>query len=96
MTNALILHPGDTVAVVTRAILKGEDVIYVSDGKEVAVRAADDIPAYHKIAVTGVKKGGDVLKYGAVIGYATADISAGNHVHTQNLSDLVNREGTSI
>ncbi len=88
MINSFLLHPGDDVAVVTRPILKGEDVRYLFNGKEAAVRAKDDIPVYHKIAVKDVQKGDSVLKYGEAIGRATENIRAGDHVHLQNLSDL--------
>lgn len=96
MANAMQLHPSDDVAVVLKAISKGEDAAYVSGGREVSIKAADDIPIYHKIAVRSVNKGSPVLKYGEVIGYATADIRTGYHVHTHNLSDLVDQAGVSV
>ena len=93
MINSFIVHPKDTVVVVTKAISKGEEVIYLSDAKEVTIKAIDNIPMYHKIAIKSVKKGNNVLKYGEVIGHATTDIEIGAHVHTQNLSDIVERKG---
>lgn len=96
MTNSLMLHPNDDVAVVIKAISKGDGVTYVTDGREVTMTAVDDIPIYHKVAIRSVRRGGNVLKYGEVIGYATADIGTGNHVHTQNLSDLGMRAGEDI
>jgi len=92
MTNAIVVHKKDDVAVATKAISKGEDMTYSLGGKEIAIKAADDIPVYHKIAIKSVKKGNNVLKYGEIIGYATADIETGNHVHTHNLSDFVKRK----
>lgn len=91
MINSFIVHPNDTVAVVNKSISKGENVAFIFDDKEITIKAMDDIPAYHKVAIKTVKKGKTVLKYGEVIGYATADIELGFHVHTQNLSDLVVR-----
>jgi len=92
MTNSIIVHQSDDVAVATKAISKGEDVTYSLGGKEITIKAVDYIPAYHKIAITSVKKGNNVLKYGEIIGYATADIEIGSHVHNHNLSDLVIRK----
>lgn len=92
MTNSIIVHQNDDVAVATKAISKGEDVTYSLGEKEITIKAADDIPVYHKIAIKSVKKGNNVLKYGEIIGYATADIETGSHVHTHNLSDLVIRK----
>lgn len=55
------------------------------DNVEVALREAEGIPAGHKRALTEIKKGEPVIKYGNPIGLATADIAAGEWVHTHNL-----------
>ncbi|MBQ8840233.1 MAG: altronate dehydratase [Clostridia bacterium] len=39
----------------------------------------------HKYALTKIKKGQDVIKYGFPIGIATCDIDIGEHVHTHNI-----------
>lgn len=39
----------------------------------------------HKIALTDIKKGENVIKYGYPIGHAIEDIKAGEHVHTHNI-----------
>ena len=39
----------------------------------------------HKYASRNIGKGEKVIKYGFPIGVATADISAGEHVHSHNL-----------
>ncbi|WP_370582785.1 UxaA family hydrolase [Paracoccus sp. NBH48] len=43
-------------------------------------------PAGHKIARADIARGAAVVKYGQVIGYATCDIVAGDHVHSHNLA----------
>ncbi len=43
------------------------------------------IPAGHKVALCDIPAGAAVIKYGAVIGYATVDIYEGGHVHIHNL-----------
>jgi altronate dehydratase len=88
MNDLILLHPDDTVAVVTKSVSKGEHLAYSLDGQTMAVKVLDDIPVYHKIAVKSAEKGASVLKYGEIIGCATADIRTGDHVHTHNLSDL--------
>ena len=40
----------------------------------------------HKYALRDIKKGENVIKYGNPIGHATADIKAGEHVHTHNVA----------
>ncbi len=39
----------------------------------------------HKVAIVAIQKGEYVRRYGQIIGIATADIEAGDHVHTHNL-----------
>lgn len=39
----------------------------------------------HKYAITDIKKGENIIKYGSPIGHATEDIKRGEHVHTHNL-----------
>lgn len=46
----------------------------------------------HKYALTPIKKGENVIKYGSPIGHATSDIAVGEHVHTHNLK--TNLSGT--
>lgn len=88
MLYSFRINPKDDVVTVTEAVLEGEDITYITEGREITMKAAESIPMYHKIAVKNVKKGCNVLKYGEVIGYATCDIKAGDHVHTHNLSDI--------
>ena len=51
--------------------------------RQVVARAA--IPFGHKIAVAAIAAGEPVVKYGEVIGLATAQIAPGDHVHTHNV-----------
>ena len=44
-----------------------------------------DVPIGHKIALTDIKKGDTVWKYGQDIGIAGAKIAKGEHVHVHNL-----------
>ena len=49
------------------------------------VRAAVTIPAGHKLAVRDIAQGQPVRRYNQIIGFATRDIKAGEHVHVHNL-----------
>ena len=49
------------------------------------VQAVQDIPIYHKMAITNIPAGAVVYKYGQPIGIASRAISVGQHVHVQNL-----------
>ena len=58
--------------------------IKIHDRDNVAVMLEGD-KAGHKIALTDIKAGENVIKYGYPIGHATEDIPAGAHVHTHNI-----------
>jgi altronate dehydratase len=75
----LILHADDNVAVALAALAPGDDL-----GKGQG-QVIQPVPAGHKVARTQIPAGGNVLKYGQIIGRATEDIAAGAHVHSHNL-----------
>jgi len=76
------LNPADNVGVARTAIAKG--VAITIDGE--AVIAQVDIPSGHKMALSAIAPGEPVLKYGQVIGVATAVVAPGEHVHLHNLA----------
>lgn len=86
MENAVMIRPVDSVVTVTEAVPKGGAVSY--PGCTQPIVAAQVIPIYHKVAVTGIKEGNDVFKYGEKIGVATKDINVGEHVHTHNIASV--------
>jgi len=53
------------------------------DGEAVAL--PQDIHLGHKVARRNLQPGDKVLRYGAIIGTATAPIAIGAHIHTHNL-----------
>ncbi len=85
--GALMHEPEDDVAVVVEDVTSGTEIRIVTlDGKETGnIKAVQDIPLGHKIAVRDVAEGKDVIKYGRPIGRASKAIKAGEHVHTQNI-----------
>ncbi|HOR86927.1 MAG TPA: UxaA family hydrolase [Bacillota bacterium] len=87
MVNSVIMHEIDSVATVTKNVSAGEAITYILNSEPVTIKSSADIPIYHKVAVKSVKKGEAIFKYGEIIGYATAGIQIGDHVHTHNLSN---------
>ena len=84
MTNTLpflLLDERDNVLVVTRRIVLGDQLNI--DGE--IIEAMNDFPLAHKLARQPIRAGETVLKYGAPIGVATADIPRGAHVHVHNM-----------
>ncbi|MHB9108498.1 MAG: UxaA family hydrolase [Armatimonadota bacterium] len=77
----LRIHPLDNVAVALAPLSPGEEV----NVSETTVRIREEIGVGHKVALTDLSGGQDVIKYGAPIGHATAPIPAGGWVHTHNL-----------
>lgn len=74
--RALRLRPEDAVAVACIPLDAGS----VPELGGRTVRVSQDVPAGHKIAVAPIPEGGEVVKYGQVIGLATCDIVPGEHV----------------
>ncbi len=85
---AVLLHPGDDVAIARLTLTPGLVVRLPDDavegGKLVEVKQL--IQPGHKLALREVAEGQPVRRYGALIGYATQPIKAGNHVHSHNLA----------
>lgn len=84
-TNGILIHPEDQVVTVTLTVKAGENICYAREGHICLLEAKEEIPQYHKVSITDIKKGQRVCKYGQEIGEATADIAAGAWVHTHNL-----------
>ena len=81
MKKGIRLNPKDNVGVVIQDVNAGEEVDF---GNGLIVKALDSIKLPHKMALTDIKAGDYVVKYGEVMGYATQDIPAGHHVHVHN------------
>lgn len=70
------LDPSDNVVTATRALAANAEV------EGIATTAL--VPSGHKVATMAIAQGEAVRKYAQVIGYASQDIAAGDHVHTHN------------
>ncbi|ARM75450.1 UxaA family hydrolase [Acidianus manzaensis] len=91
MPKGLIHSKNDNVCILTNDVKKGEEVIcaYLENPSEyVIIKSSEDIPLGHKIALSDIKSGEKVIKYGRPIGIATKDIFAGNHVHVHNIKSM--------
>jgi altronate hydrolase len=79
----------DNVAVAMSPIPKGTE-IPLDDGT--SVFTLQSIPQGHKVALTALPAGSNVVKYGMVIGHVTEDVEPGSWVHTHNMK--TNLSGT--
>ena len=82
---ALLLDERDTAAVALVPLESGTEVEIRRGGRTVTVVTDGFIPFGHKVAVASMAAGAPVVKYGEVIGFATTDIRAGQHVHVHNV-----------
>jgi altronate hydrolase len=80
-TVAVHLRPSDNVAVARKAIAAGTDIAFNGG----TFRTAKPIGLGHKFAVTAIKEGDAIAKYGQIIGFAGSDVPPGGHVHTHNV-----------
>jgi (2R)-sulfolactate sulfo-lyase subunit alpha len=84
----LVHSPKDNVGVIVVEGLKaGTEMLGVvtENDTTMSLKAAQDIPIGHKVALKPLKAGDTVIKYGEDIGRMTADAGVGTHVHVQNL-----------
>jgi altronate hydrolase len=81
MKSAVRLHELDSVAVALQPLIRGE--CYDASGCDLT--PTSDIDKGHKIALKPIKAGEPVIKYGAPIGTAIADIAVNEWVHTHNV-----------
>jgi (2R)-sulfolactate sulfo-lyase subunit alpha len=86
--HLLVHDKKDTVGVIVVEGLKaGTDMfgVVTHDDSSFKLKAKMDVPIGHKVALTDIKKGDTVIKYGQDIGKAVANIAKGEHVHVHNL-----------
>ncbi|MBQ8229923.1 MAG: altronate dehydratase [Clostridia bacterium] len=65
--------------------MKNSVIINEKDNVGISLDGTETIPAGHKFALRPIKCGEYVIKYGEIIGKATADIAEGDWVHTHNV-----------
>lgn len=100
--NALLMDEKDNVVTCVSDVPCGNDVVYRDEkGGTISLKAQEDIPSCHKVALENIEKGGDVLKYGELIGRADREIKKGSLVNHENIhsvprdyeSELVEEDG---
>ena len=83
--KTLYLSREDSVAVALSEIPENTSVVVKKGMEELVVSILEPIRFGHKFAVKAIEQGADIIKYGEVIGAASAFIPAGAHVHVHNL-----------
>jgi (2R)-sulfolactate sulfo-lyase subunit alpha len=84
-----VLHDAkDTVAVVVVEGVKAGTALdgwIMDEDKSTTVKALQDIPIGHKVALKDMAVGDTVIKYGIDMGKVVAPIKAGEHAHVHNI-----------
>jgi len=85
----VVLHDAkDTVAVaVVEGIQAGTELTawIMDEDRTISVKAVQEIPIGHKVALKSMAVGDTVYKYGVDIGKVVAPIQAGEHAHVHNI-----------
>ncbi|MFM2423134.1 MAG: hypothetical protein RL291_1664, partial [Pseudomonadota bacterium] len=74
--RSLRLNAKDNLIVAVDTLMAGK----AADG----VTAKERIPKGHKMATVAIAEGAPVVKFGQIIGFASAPIAPGQHIHTHN------------
>lgn len=83
--NALMMDEKDNVVTCVADVAAGERVVFRKGEEFRTLTALEDIPYCHKVAVTDIPEGADVVKYGESLGKTSEKIAAGRWVSHNNL-----------
>jgi len=84
MPRAIVLHHSDNVGTLIDRGSAGESCTLQGENSG-SVQLVEDVPFGHKVCVRDTPLGGEILKYGQVIGRASDSLKAGQHVHIHNV-----------
>jgi altronate dehydratase small subunit len=84
MPRCIVLHPSDNVATLIDAGRAGDDCALQGE-RSGRITLLQDVAFGHKVCIVEIPRGGQILKYGQVIGQATQPITIGEHAHVHNL-----------
>ena len=84
-----VLHDADdnVAVVVVEGVKAGQDMNawIMDEDRTITLKARQDIPIGHKVALKDMNTGDTVLKYGIDMGKVVAPIKTGEHAHVHNI-----------
>ena len=80
--RVVLLHPDDNVIVCCETGRPGDRIAFA----DTTITLQEPVELGHKVARRNLGAGEDVIKYGVCIGVMTAAVSAGDHVHVDNMT----------
>ncbi|WP_062260646.1 UxaA family hydrolase [Endozoicomonas arenosclerae] len=88
MKTCLQIHPDDNVLITLKAFEQGTLISAVKE----TLCLKQDVPPFHKVALTDLAEGEPVIKYGNPIGHITAPVAQGEWIHCHNLKTLLQNQ----
>jgi len=88
MIHFVVHDEHDSVGVVVvEGVKAGQDLAgwIMDQNKDLKIKALNDIPIGHKLAIRELKDKDTVIKYGVDIGRTVAAIKLGEHAHVHNI-----------
>jgi len=88
MIHFVVHDEHDSVGVVVQeGVQSGQELTgwIMDQDREIKVRAKNDIPIGHKLAIRELAANDTVIKYGVDIGRAVAALKVGEHAHVHNI-----------
>ena len=88
MIHFVVHDENDSVGVVVVEGVKSGDSLtgwIMDQDKDLPLKALNDIPIGHKLAIKPLDTGATVIKYGVDIGRTVAPIKSGEHAHVHNI-----------
>ena len=86
--NALKMDERDNVVTCVKEVKRGEDVVYQAGASEMSLVAEEAIPYCHKVALSDLAEGTEIIKYGESLGKLVASVKKGHWVNDKNLKSV--------
>ncbi|MCI8741793.1 MAG: UxaA family hydrolase [Lachnospiraceae bacterium] len=83
--NGLLMDSRDNVVTCVTCVPAGQPVVYRRGDTVCTLTAQEEIPYCHKIALSDLEKGDQVIKYGELIGRTTEPVGKGHWVSHNNI-----------
>ena len=88
MIHFVVHDEGDSVGVVVvEGVKSGQSLTgwIMDQDKDITIKAENDIPIGHKLAIKSLNNNDTVIKYGVDIGKTISPIKVGQHAHVHNI-----------
>jgi altronate dehydratase small subunit len=89
--DAIVIKESDNVATALQMLTQGTQANVGIGNETISIVLGEDIEMGHKFAIQDIFRGQNIIKYGEVIGRATASIATGAHTHVHNVESLRGR-----